>query len=821
MNSAEIFLLEMSCKSVVLMAAISLLMLCCRRAAAATRHFLWFAFLSGLLLLPLGRAVGLGWRAPGWVAPNTPPQWIKAGRARETAPAIKIAGQLKRVEPATRDARAGSPPVSVRAVAANRQIDWQRWLVFGWMAGVTFTSARLALRRATLRGIERASRVSDDSTAKRLLQTGRCELGLKRGVLLLESAQSLMPMTWGCWRPVVLLPSNVASWDEDRLRFVLRHELAHVQRWDCLTQGVGNLVCALYWFNPFAWHAQRQMRLERERACDDVVLRLDTRPSDYAGHLVAVASQFGSPQMAALPMARRSNLEGRVRAVLDFQRKRKRLNPLAAFGLATVAAVAALIVGGGKSAAQPLARSTFQNKLVRITPEVQRQAQINVLKSFALAKEKESMELAAHSGEKISPEFQRFFDAATNGDSQTVAAMYESFRNFQALDEDQRRTNALAMNRSSTPWFPVRDVGMAYDMVAKCEPKYTGIFTDGIIRSIPAGGIYFGGTDAGLAAPTALCKSHTVGDPFFTMTQNSLANNTYLEYVRDTYGKAIYIPTEDELQTCFSNYLADARRRFDESKLRPEEFVSVDNGNGRVQVSGRGAVMIINGGLTKLIFDKNPGQEFYIEEGWAMDWTYPYMEPHGLIMKLHRDAMAVLPNEALTRDREYWRPLINKMIGSWLQEETPLRTVTEFVQKIYVRKDFTGFMGDPLFVHNDYAAGEFSKLRGTIAGLYAWRVGALKDVPTPNGFQAQKGERERLVAEADFAFRQAFAMCPDSPELATRYAYFLVRQDRSPEALLLAETAQRVKVSMGGDDPKLEDLIDKLKEKTLIDPVIE
>jgi hypothetical protein len=93
-------------------------------------------------------------------------------------------------------------------------------------------------------------------------------------------------------------------------------------------------------------------------------------------------------------------------------------------------------------------------------------------------------------------------------------------------------------------------------------------------------------------------------------------------------------------------------------------------------------------------------------------------------------------------------------------------------------------------------------------------------VPTPTEYRVPEGaERERMAAEADFAFRQAFAMDPDSAEAVTRYAYFLVMQDRSPEALLLAETAERVKMSMGGGDPKLEDLIERLKAKTLVDPV--
>jgi hypothetical protein len=595
---------------------------------------------------------------------------------------------------------------------------------------------------------------------------------------------------------------------------VLRHEMAHVQRWDCLTQGLGNLVSALYWFNPLVWHGQRQMRLERERACDDVVLGLDTRASDYAGHLLAVAGQFGgAPRVAALPMARRSNLEERVRALLDFQRKRGRLHPMAACGLGVVAAAAALIVGGCETKAPAPAGSTFQQKLVRLTPEMQRQGQIKVLKSFAVAKQKQSAELAAQAGERITPEFQRFFDAATNGDAPAVMAMFESFRHRH--HQYDNGTNAPDASLTTAYWGPVLELCLAYTMVAKCEPKYTWIFQHDIIHSIPAGSLYFGGTDPGRGLPTAFCKSHAEGDPFFTLTQNALADSTYLQYLRRMYGKSIYTPTEADLQKCFAEYQDDAERRLGENKLKPGENVKMENGH--VEVSGQVAVMSINGLLMKIIFDNNPGRDFYVEESFPLDWMYPYLEPHGLIFRIRREPTAGLAEEAMAKDHEYWSRLANGMIGPWLEGGTPLKSVTDFVDKIYGRKDLEGFKGDLRFVENDYASRSFSKLRSSIGGLYAWRVGC-KEMPTPEQYRLPEGdERKRVAAEADFAFRQAFALCPDSPEVVYGYANFLAKQDRGPEALMLAETAERVRKARGGEGWKFEDLIAKLRATTWVD----
>src|SRR5262249_28264643 len=142
----------------------------------------------------------------------------------------------------------------------------------------------------------------------------------------LYSARSAMPMTWGWIRPVVLLPADAASWGVERRRSVLMHELAHVKRLDYLTQAIGRTACAGNWFHPLPWHAARRMRVERERACDDAVLLSGSRASEYAGHLLEIARGLRVPRavdLAVLAMARPSQLEGRLLAILDPERRRQ------------------------------------------------------------------------------------------------------------------------------------------------------------------------------------------------------------------------------------------------------------------------------------------------------------------------------------------------------------------------------------------------------------------------------------------------------------------------------------------------------------------
>jgi beta-lactamase regulating signal transducer with metallopeptidase domain len=137
---------------------------------------------------------------------------------------------------------------------------------------------------------------------------------------LLATNQVSTPMTWGVINPVILLPDAVLSWPETRRAMVLAHEIAHVRRRDVLFHVLGRTACALHWVNPLAWLAVRRVRVESERACDDRVLLRGSRAASYAESLLQIALQASSRRRMVFPaigMASRSDLEKRLRAVLD------------------------------------------------------------------------------------------------------------------------------------------------------------------------------------------------------------------------------------------------------------------------------------------------------------------------------------------------------------------------------------------------------------------------------------------------------------------------------------------------------------------------
>jgi TonB family protein len=206
-----------------------------------------------------------------------------------------------------------------------------------WAAG--FLAFALRFVRGSAR-VAAVLRRSVPSSAEPLAHDLARSLGIRRPVRVRESADSAVPMAWGVLRASIILPAGAAAWPEPQLRSVLLHELVHITRLDALTQGFAQLTCCLYWINPLVWMAERKLRDERERACDDAVLRIGVAPADYAGHLLEIARGVPTGTSLAPAMAEISGLEARVRALLDRRRDRRPVSR----AMAAVALGAALAV---------------------------------------------------------------------------------------------------------------------------------------------------------------------------------------------------------------------------------------------------------------------------------------------------------------------------------------------------------------------------------------------------------------------------------------------------------------------------------------------
>ena len=136
-----------------------------------------------------------------------------------------------------------------------------------------------------------------------------------------------IPMVAGFLRPVVLLPTNANQWNSSERELVLRHEIAHLERYDLVWQAIALTVRATYWFQPLTWQSWRSLQFERECACDDIALNRGAQPTMFAKMLHKIATEYrGNALPAGIAMAEKNRLEERVTRTLDEDRPRSTLN---------------------------------------------------------------------------------------------------------------------------------------------------------------------------------------------------------------------------------------------------------------------------------------------------------------------------------------------------------------------------------------------------------------------------------------------------------------------------------------------------------------
>ncbi len=230
-------------------------------------------------------------------------------------------------------------------------------------------------------------------------------------------------------------------------------------------------------------------------------------------------------------------------------------------------------------------------------------------------------------------------------------------------------------------------------------------------EAMPKDAFFFGGTDPGRFVPTYMIYSANVRPDVFLVTQNALADKTFMSVTRDLYGDRIWIPSEWDSARIFSTVS-------DELLSGKRGGADVKVINGRRQVSGAQGVMEINADLAKVIFENNKKKHaFFIEESYVIPWMYPYLTPHGLIMRINAEPTAISPENARD-DLDFW---------DWYT-----RRLTDRPE---YRRDFV-------------AQKSFCKLRTALAGLY---------------------NNHRMTRQAERAYIEALWLYPVGPEAIFRY----------------------------------------------------
>jgi beta-lactamase regulating signal transducer with metallopeptidase domain/predicted nucleic acid-binding Zn-ribbon protein len=284
-----------------------------RTSPAVRRHGVWSATFVALLALPL-----LALSLPGILVPV--PAWSD-GRTFAQQPdasqgpvlATEAAPKLQGSEWSTIDVT--NP---IEDIAAGTSVNVSRLLIVLWLAGVA--AALIALVRSLLRvrRLVSTGRHLDDSRWQRAAERIARKLELDTVPRLIVSEDVAAPMAGNLGKPTVFLPTDATQWDDERRDVVLTHEMTHLARKDPLRILAARIACALYWFHPLMWLAERKATADCEQACDESVLALGIRPSVYARVLLDFAHQAPGPvPSVALPIVRRHRLENRVMAILS------------------------------------------------------------------------------------------------------------------------------------------------------------------------------------------------------------------------------------------------------------------------------------------------------------------------------------------------------------------------------------------------------------------------------------------------------------------------------------------------------------------------
>jgi tetratricopeptide (TPR) repeat protein len=363
----------------------------------------------------------------------------------------------------------------------------------------------------------------------------------------------------------------------------------------------------------------------------------------------------------------------------------------------------------------------------------------NKIRQFAQNRRVIAERIAARSNQNLPPEISAFFDAVEKGNWEEIHSRWK---------ELATHTHQYDYSKNDRPdlepyWQTVLDtylpieVAYAYDIPAQ---KYLD-YGNAILDSLRPDMVYVGGTDDGRGIPTLL--NETSDNPHIVLTQNALADGTYLDYLHELYGDRFHTLSQDDSQRAFQEYTADAQKRFEHDQNFPDEPKQVRPGenikmlDGKVQVTGQAAVMGINEKLLQMLMQKNPDLSFAMQESFPLRGTYADALPLGPIMELGvKDAQTAFTAERAAQSVDYWRATAQLVLA------------------------------DP------QAAGSENTLK-----TYSHDVNSTANLLASHNF----------TSEAEQAYRLASQIFPSNPEAVTGLANVLAQTGRTTEARQLLD----------------------------------
>jgi hypothetical protein len=274
--------------------------------------------------------------------------------------------------------------------------------------------------------------------------------------------------------------------------------------------------------------------------------------------------------------------------------------------------------------------------------------------------------LAQRHGVEVPDDVKRFFDAVESGNWDEIDAR------FKVLAGTEPNASASASGRQpglEKLWSAIIDAYGAAEQTHLWPAQQLLDYGNAALGSLRPGMVYVGGSDNGRWIPEML-NDTSDGERHVVVTQNGLADATYLDYISVRYGDRLNMLTEEDSRGAFQEYVADAQKRLQHDKEFPDEPKQVRPGediqvkDGKVQVSGTVAVMAINERILQVLMRKNPDLSFAAQESFPMKGTYADAIPLGPLMELRADGQNAFTADRAAQSLDYWRTTAQQVLSN-------------------------------------------------------------------------------------------------------------------------------------------------------------
>ncbi len=367
LHSSTSLILLITIETTLVVALAAIVAIAGKKASAASRAIVWIGAIAATIAIPIVALVSPGFGIP--LLDNRDEANRSSLVTRSTSAEMpsspsnhdRVQFHLSYEEskgPRLSESNTASPtrfvdPLRTRTMHSNptpQKASVLASIVFMiWPIGFMISILSNIIAFIRLRSIEIRSERIESGSIRDLMDEILTRLKIQKRVPLIKGCADVMPMTWGTIRPIVLLPSGVEAWSDDRSRVVLTHEAAHIRRLDHFTQAIARCAVAIHWFNPFVRVAAKALRIESERACDDLTLELGETPSIYAAVLLETARSYRDSRFplgtAGIAVARKSRLEARVSAILDPLRNRQEISRRSLIAIVSTFLLMSIILG--------------------------------------------------------------------------------------------------------------------------------------------------------------------------------------------------------------------------------------------------------------------------------------------------------------------------------------------------------------------------------------------------------------------------------------------------------------------------------------------